>query len=68
MRAEGKRILYVTERAVFRLGDEGLELIEIAPGLNLEKDVLAKLPFVPKISENLKEIPKNCFIKWKFHN
>ena len=63
MRAENKRILYVTERCVFRMGDEGLELIEIAPGLDLERDVLAKLPFVPKISENLKEMPMNCFIE-----
>lgn len=61
MRAEGKRVLYITERCVFQLGEEGLELIEIAPGLDLEKDILAKIPFVPKISENLGEMPMECF-------
>ena len=61
MREEGKRVLYVTERAVFQLGESGLELIEIAPDLDLEQDVIAKLPFVPKVSENLKVMPRECF-------
>ena len=45
--AAGKRVVYVTERCVFRLAAGGLELIEVAPGIDLEKDVLAKMAFAP---------------------
>jgi propionate CoA-transferase len=43
--AEEREILYVTERCVFRLGEQGLELAEVAPGIDIERDILARLPF-----------------------
>ncbi|NLE13467.1 MAG: propionate CoA-transferase [Clostridiales bacterium] len=46
----GQRVLYVTERCVFRLIDSGLELIEVAPGIALNRDILDQLPFDVKVS------------------
>ncbi len=54
-------VLYVTERAVFKLTKEGVELIEIAPGIDLQKDVLDKMKFKPLISKNLKIMDKRIF-------
>ncbi len=57
----GKSVLYVTERCVFRLTAEGLELIEIAPGMDLERDILANMAFRPLISPDLKEMDGRIF-------
>ena len=57
-----QNVLYITERAVFRLQPEGPVLIEIAPGANLQKDILDKMEFTPHISENLKLMDTRLFI------
>jgi propionate CoA-transferase len=44
-----QEVLYVTERCVFRLEETGLALIEVAPGIDLERDILQRLPFRPTI-------------------
>lgn len=46
-------VLYVTERCVFRLTSGGLELLEIAPGIDLERDILSLMDFEPVIRETV---------------
>lgn len=54
-------VLYITERAVFTLEDGEMTLIEIAPGIDLEKDVLALMDFKPQISRNVKVMDPAIF-------
>lgn len=58
-------ITYVTERAVFKLTAKGIELVEIAPNVDLKKDILANMEFKPRISKNLKIMDKKIFIPKK---
>jgi propionate CoA-transferase len=57
----GQEVMYITERAVFHLTPEGLVLDEIAPGIDLQKDVLDKMEFVPIISKALKTMDLRLF-------
>lgn len=54
-------VIYVTERAVFELTKEGLLLKEIAPGIDLEKDILEQMEFKPIIPEDLKTMDVRIF-------
>jgi len=55
-------VIYVTERGVFELRDDGLYLTEIAPGINLEKDVLNLMGFKPKMDGTIKLMDKHIFL------
>lgn len=54
-------VYYVTEKAVFQLTSSGIELIEIAPNLDIENDILKFMEFSPKISKNLKIMDESIF-------
>ncbi len=62
-RQRGQRVLYVTERCVFRLVDTGLELIEIAPGIALDSQILAQMDFTPAISPQLRLMDSRLFLE-----
>ncbi len=58
----GKPALYITERCVFKAVEGGLELIEVAPGIDIEKDILAHMGFKPIIPEGgPKSMPPEIF-------
>ena len=58
----GQRAFYITERAVFRRNEAGrLELIEIAPGVDLDRDILAQMHFRPDVSPALKVMDRRIF-------
>jgi propionate CoA-transferase len=59
--AAGQPVLYVTERCVFRLTQSGLQLIEIAPGIDLDRDVLAHVGFTPIIDGEPKLMDARIF-------
>jgi propionate CoA-transferase len=57
----GCPVLHVTERAVFTLEDGLLTLIEVEPGIDIEKDILGAMEFKPRISSALKQMPAEIF-------
>lgn len=57
----GQPVLYVTERCVFTLEEGQMTLIEIAPGIDLERDIFAAMDFRPRVSPNLREMPSELF-------
>ena len=59
--ATGQKVLYVTERAVLELRPEGLTVIEIAPGVDLQRDVLDKSEFELRVDPNLKTMAAALF-------
>lgn len=56
-----QRILYVTERCVFQLIDGKMTIVEIAPGIDLKRDILDQIDFLPVVAENLQEMNPDIF-------
>ena len=56
-----QEVLYVTERCVFRLDEKGVILVEIAPGIDIEKDILSQMDFVPIVSKDLALMDERIF-------
>lgn len=59
----GQEIMYVTERAVFKLSGTELILAETAPGIDIDKDILEKMEFKPQMAAEIKEMDKRLFSK-----
>jgi acyl CoA:acetate/3-ketoacid CoA transferase len=57
----GQNVLYVTERAVIRMEPEGLTVVEIAPGIDLERDVLGRAAIPLRVSPDLREMDSRLF-------
>ncbi|WP_432257304.1 acyl CoA:acetate/3-ketoacid CoA transferase [Cupriavidus sp. TMH.W2] len=57
----GQEVLYLTERASFRLTPQGVELFELAPGIDLQRDVLDQMDFVPRVAAEVAVMPARHF-------
>jgi propionate CoA-transferase len=57
----GQEVMYVTDRAVFRLGGPGLELVELAAGIDLERDVRGQIEFPVRVSPELRPMDARLF-------
>jgi len=56
----GQDVMYITERAIFRLTEDGLELTEYAPGADMKKDILDLIPF-PVVVKNPVMMDRHLF-------
>lgn len=59
---QNREAVFVTERAVFRIDRNGLVLFEVAPGIDIERDIYAHMAFKPNISDNLKLMDSRLFM------
>lgn len=66
-REEGHKVLFITERCVFKLVKDGLMLTEIAPGVDLEKDILQRMHFKPLLAPEIKLMPAELFLPGKMN-
>ena len=60
-RKKGQHVLFITERCVFELRPEGVTLTEIAPGIDLQTQILDQMEFVPKMADEIKTMDARIF-------
>jgi propionate CoA-transferase len=60
-RERGQQVRYITDRAVFALESDGLVLTEVAPGIDVQRDVLDQMRFRPRVAEQLKTIDQRVY-------
>ncbi len=58
---QGKKVVFITERCVFELRKDGLTLVEIAPGIDMQRDIFDQMDYRPLVAADLKEMPKELF-------
>ncbi|WP_238544860.1 CoA-transferase [Geomicrobium sp. JCM 19037] len=61
-RRQNQSVLIVTERAVFQLEPEGVRLIEVAPGISIERDIIALMGFTPLMDKSVKTMDYQLFM------
>ncbi|HET7027277.1 MAG TPA: CoA-transferase [Candidatus Limnocylindrales bacterium] len=61
-RERGQQVRYITDRAVFALEDDGLVLIEVAPGIDVERDVLGRMGFRPRVADDLRTMDRRLYV------
>lgn len=58
---KGKKVVFITERCVFELRKDGLTLVEVAPGIDIQRDIFDQMDYKPLVASDLKEMPKELF-------
>ena len=62
-RERGQEVRFITERAVFALADDGIVLTEVAPGIDLEREVLGQMGFRPRVADDVKTMDRRLYAK-----
>jgi propionate CoA-transferase len=60
-RERGQEVMYITDRAVFRLAEHGIRLVEVAPGIDVRRDVLERIAFRVEVADDLKTMDPRLF-------
>jgi propionate CoA-transferase len=60
-RERGQQVRYITERAVFALEEDGVVLIEVAPGVDVEGDILDRMGFRPRVADHLRTMDRRLY-------
>jgi propionate CoA-transferase len=64
-RRRGQTVYYITERCVFKLVEGGLEILEIAPGVVLGRDILSQMAFRPIVPDDIRSMDARIFVEGK---